>query len=257
MTMRLQIIPIPAFEDNYIWTLIEPDKRIAACVDPGDAAPLLAYLKEEQLELCAILITHHHWDHSGGIPDLLSKFDVPVYGPQGVDGVSQTMQGGDKINIAALGLDLNVLDIPGHTLDHLAYYNDSMLFCGDTLFSSGCGRLFEGTPQQMHNSLSLLAALPAATLMYCGHEYTAANLKFAHTVEPNNAAVLERITEVATLREKGIASLPVKLSTELKTNPFLRCNNTDVIRAVEEHCANNLTSTVQVFTELRRWKDNF
>src|SRR6266853_1574991 len=189
---EFQVISLRAFKDNYVWTL--RNARSAAVVDPGEAQPVLDYLAAEKLQLVAILATHHHQDHIGGIADILQAHAVPVYGPRGepITTLTHPVGGGDKVAVPELGLAFEVLDIPGHTRAHIAYYGSNMLFCGDTLFACGCGRVFEGTPQQLHASLQKLAALPEDTLVYCGHEYTLANIGFAKAVEPDNSALLER-----------------------------------------------------------------
>jgi hydroxyacylglutathione hydrolase len=201
----LEIVPLPALRDNYIWTLRAG--RHAAVVDPGEARPVLEYLARGRLELVAILATHHHPDHVGGIPELLAKGRVPVFGPKGepIATLTRPVGEGDTVEIPALGLALSVLDIPGHTRAHIAYYGAESLFCGDTLFACGCGRLFEGTPEQMMSSLAKLAALPDSTRVYCGHEYTLANIAFAQQVEPKNAALAARLARDRKLRDAGNA----------------------------------------------------
>ena len=182
--IRFQVLPVPAFKDNYIWVL--RDERSAAVVDPGDAQPVLDYLARERLDLVAILATHHHPDHVGGVERLKRDHDVPVYGPRDepIPQLTHPLAEGDRIAIAALGAQFEVLDVPGHTRAHIAYYGSKLLFCGDTLFACGCGRVFEGTPPQLHASLEKLAALPDDTLVYCAHEYTLANIRFARRSSP-------------------------------------------------------------------------
>ncbi len=217
-----EVVPLPAFKDNYIWTLRRG--RHAAVVDPGDAAPVKAYLAREGLALAAILATHHHPDHTGGIAELAAD-GVAVFGPQGepIPALTRPVCGGDALSIPELGASFSVLDIPGHTRAHVAYYGAGALFCGDTLFACGCGRLFEGTAEQMFASLAKLAALPDETRVYCGHEYTLANIQFARTVEPGNAALAEREQSARRLRAAGRPTLPSTLGEERATNPFLRC----------------------------------
>ncbi len=252
------IIPLPALNDNYIWMMVHPDEPLAAVVDPGDAKPVIEALKEQQLTLTAILITHHHWDHTNGISKLLEYSHVPVYGPAN-DPVhcSRPLKAGDKIYLDELQATLKVLDIPGHTLGHIAYVGEGLLFSGDTLFTGGCGKVLEGTASQMHHSLSQLAALPSETLVYCGHEYTEANLRFAKAVEPNNPDLSARIVEVAEKRAKNQPTVPAPLGLELKTNPFLRCHIPEVIESASKHVGQSLHDPVEVFAAIRSWKNEF
>lgn len=249
---------IPAFADNYIW-LLARDGR-AAVVDPGDAQPVLQTLAARELRLCAILVTHHHADHIGGLPELLRRFDVPVYGPAAeaptIRRLTRTLRDGDRIELPELELGLRVIEVPGHTLGHIAYAGPDMVLCGDTLFSAGCGRLFEGTPQQMHRSLRRLAELGGETKVYCTHEYTLANLAFAHAVEPDNGEIAAYRDEVRTLRAQGCPSLPSSIARELAVNPFLRCGQPAVADAARRHGAES-GEPVAVFAALRRWKDGF
>ena len=220
----LHVTPIPAFRDNYIWAL--HDDKIAVIVDPGEAAPVLNFLREKNLQLNTILITHHHNDHVGGNRDLLAKFPVPVYGPaaEKIDTLTLRLNENDVVNLLQLGLSFRVIQIPGHTAGHIAYVGHGMVFCGDTLFACGCGRLFEGTAAQMHVSLSKLAALPGDTKVYCAHEYTLANIAFARAVEPDNAALLQREFDDREKRGNNIPTVPSTIQIELATNPFLRCS---------------------------------
>ena len=252
---------LPAFTDNYLWLLQDPASQRCAVVDPGDAAPVLAWLSAHPgWQLSDILITHHHPDHVGGVLQLQAQTGARVVGParETIPGRDVALKDGDVIQV--LGLDLQVIDVPGHTLGHIAYYQaaaEPRLFCGDTLFAGGCGRIFEGTPAQMHDSLQRLAALPGETQVCCGHEYTLANAVFATTVDPGNPALRERAIEVRRLREAGLPSLPVTLASERACNPFLRCDDPAVRAAAERHAGHPLDTPVDVFANLRRWKDGF
>ncbi len=253
----IQISPIPAFQDNYIWVI--HNQLFAAVVDPGDATPALEYLASKKLQLIAILITHHHADHVGGITDMISQFNVPVYGPkhETIPAMTHPLQEGGTVHLKQLSMRLNVFDIPGHTAGHIAYYDRNALFCGDTLFSSGCGRIMEGTPQQMYQSLQKLVNLPDQTKVYCTHEYTLNNLKFSRIVEPNNTA-LEKFEENSKkLRTQKIPTLPSSIGQEKSINPFLRCDQPQVRQQVSTHTNSTLAGPLQVFTALREWKDNF
>lgn len=253
----MEIVPIPAFRDNYIWTLVENDW--AVCVDPGDAEPVLNYLTQHRLKLLAIINTHHHWDHTGGNIELMEQFQVPLYAPrnENINGVTHRLAEGDDVTLQPIGVRLRVFDIPGHTAGHIALYNDDMVFCGDTLFAGGCGRLFEGTAQQMTSSLAKLASLDKDTKIYCGHEYTLANLAFAKAVEPDNLKIAEREKRESAKRAEGRPTLPSTMSEELETNPFLRCGVPAVVEAAQNHCGQLLPDNVAVFAALREWKNNF
>lgn len=254
----MKIYPVPALEDNYIWTLINDDENTAVIVDPGDAAPILSFLEKENLNLRAILITHHHWDHTDGIGAVLNRFQVPVYASadEKIAHCTHALRENDIVDIPGFPA-LHVLSIPGHTAGHIAYYGDDALICGDTLFATGCGRIFEGTPEQMYRSLQKLAALPEHTLVYPAHEYTLNNLRFAATVETDNPKIDERVQVVKKLIEKNNCSLPSTMKNEKETNPFLRCNIPSVIAQTEKQVNKTLSNEVEVFTELRKWKDNF
>ncbi|MDA1107218.1 MAG: hydroxyacylglutathione hydrolase [Proteobacteria bacterium] len=254
----IQVNPVPAFKDNYIWLIGHTDSRQVAIVDPGDARPMLDALQGQSLTPCAILLTHHHRDHVGGVTELLRHFDIPVYGPahEPVPALTHPLREGDRVALPDIGLTLSVLDVPGHTRGAIAYYGHGCLFCGDTLFTAGCGYLFEGTPPQMYHSLSKLAALAPETQVYCGHEYTLDNLSFARVVEPRNADISARITEATRLRARNLPTVPALLALELRTNPFLRCHTPVVIAAAESHARRPLSTPAEVFGVVRRWKDD-
>lgn len=252
-----QVIPLRAFKDNYVWTM--RNDRVAAVVDPGEAKPVLDYLAAEKLDLVAILATHHHQDHVGGIEELCRGRSVPVYGPRGepISSLTRPVGGGDSVAVPELGLSFEVLDIPGHTRAHIAYYGANMLFCGDTLFACGCGRVFEGTPQQLYTSLQKLTALPDETLVYCGHEYTLANIDFAKAVEPANASLLERQRSDEELRKQNRPTLPSTIGREKATNPFLRVNQNAVVESANKYLGKRLSDPAGVFAALRQWKNQF
>lgn len=248
----LKISAVPCFDDNYIWVLQQG--RDAIAVDPGAAAPLRAFLERHELTLKAILITHRHNDHLGGVAELTSASPVAVYGPTGLAGISQAVSEGSHISL--LGLDFEVWAIPGHTREHLAYRTPEALFCGDTLFSAGCGRVFDNTWAEMHASLVRIAKLPDATRLYPSHEYTQANLRFAQAVEPDNATIAARITEVTQLRASDQSTLPTTVAAEKNCNPFLRTREPAVIAAVRMQ-GGEADSGLETFCSLRRWKDQF
>ncbi|VVE73715.1 hydroxyacylglutathione hydrolase [Pandoraea captiosa] len=259
----LTVFPVPAFQDNYLWVI--DDGKDAVVVDPGDAAPVLAYLDSRGLTLRAILITHKHADHIGGVDALLERFDVPVHGParEAIACVDHPHHGGETVHIDAPAMTLEVIDVPGHTSGHIAYFLGAgaagapRLFCGDTLFSCGCGRLFEGTPAQMLASLDALAALPPATLVHCAHEYTLSNIRFALAVDPDNAALNAWHQEATALRAAGRPTLPTTLAQERVTNPFLRSDAPAVIAAAQQHVGQTELSREAVFAAVRGWKDTF
>jgi hydroxyacylglutathione hydrolase len=257
----LSIIPIPAFADNYIWLLRKEDTGVV--VDPGDAAPVIAHCEREGVALAAILATHHHGDHVGGITRLLARWSVPVYGParESIPGRTHALSEGDVFIVPGIDVRLSAIDIPGHTAGHIAYVageeKPPLVFCGDTLFAAGCGRLFEGTPMQMVASLAKLAQLPGETLVYCGHEYTLANLRFARAVEPANVLLGEREMREKAKRDRGLPTLPSTVGEERATNPFLRTDEPAVRSAAQQHAGRTLDDRVAVFAEVRAWKNAF
>jgi len=263
----LSVQAVKAFDDNYIWLIRRPDRPQVAIVDPGDAEPVIAAITAQGLKPVAILITHHHWDHVGGIDGLLAHYpqQLPVYGPakESIPHLSQPLGEGDSVRIDALDADFRVLDVPGHTAGHIAFFyakshaaaDSNMVFVGDTLFAGGCGRLFEGTPAQMHDSLSRIAALPEDTQVYCAHEYTEDNLVFARVAEPNNTALQARQQTVQQQRAQGLATVPSRLADEIATNPFLRSAQPEIIRGAEGFSGRKLSAGAEVFAVVRHWKD--
>jgi hydroxyacylglutathione hydrolase len=253
----LEVVPVRAFKDNYVWTL--RNAKHAAVVDPGEARPVLDYLAREKLALAAILATHHHPDHVGGIAELLATHRVPVYGPKNepIATLTRPVSEGDTVSVPELGVQFSVLDIPGHTRAHIAYYGGGALFCGDTLFACGCGRLFEGTAEQMYASLQKLLKLPDDTKVYCGHEYTLANIGFAKAVEPANAALKARESRDQKLRDAGKPTLPSTLGEEKATNPFLRCLEPAVVESANKYLGARIADPVRVFAAIRDWKNRF
>lgn len=252
-----EIVPLRAFSDNYVWTL--RDATHAVVVDPGDAKPVITYLDREGLTLAAILNTHHHADHVGGNAELLRRWKVPVFGPHDdrIPDVSQRLADGERITLPHFGVELEVMEIPGHTRSHIAFHGGGMLFCGDTLFAAGCGRLFEGTPAQMHHSLSRLADVPGDTRVYCGHEYTLSNVRFAKAVEPRNQALIELEQRASRQREQDLPTLPTDIAQEKATNPFVRVHEPAVIASASAHAGRQLHDPVDVLAALREWKNNF
>ncbi len=255
----LQVTAIPAFADNYLWLI--HDQRHAAVVDPGDAVPVEAALAQLDLTLDAILLTHHHGDHVGGVADLLAARNIPVYGPAGesITGVTVRLTEGDRVSLPTLSLELDVLDVPGHTAGHIAYVARAphWLFCGDTLFAGGCGRLFEGTPAQMTASLAKLAALPDDTAVYCAHEYTVSNLRFAMAAEPGNAALADRYAHEQQRRARGEATVPSVIGLEKQTNPFLRYREPAILATLQAEGRLEGADPVAAFAALREWKNSY
>src|SRR6202040_1171947 len=256
---HLDVRPVRAFSDNYIWLIDSPRGEALVAVDPGDAAPVIAELRLRGGSLAAILLTHHHPDHIGGVPELLRHWGVPVIGPDDarIAQRTRTVRGGERCELSELGLSFEILQVPGHTVSHIAFWGHGALFCGDTLFSAGCARMFEGTPIQMNASLNRLRALPPETRMFCGHEYTAANLRFALTVDPDNRTAQDYRDAVERTRAADAPTLPSPLSLEIRINPFLRCDPAAIRASAEAHAGRPLAEPADVFAELRSWKDTY
>ena len=257
--MSHQIIPLRAFSDNYIWTL--RDDTHAIVVDPGDAAPVLAYLAAEKLQLAAIIITHHHNDHIGGVKTLIAGRDIPVYGPhdERVPDATQRLRDGESITLPHFNIALTVLEVPGHTRSHIAYFSKEhdILFCGDTLFAAGCGKLFEGTPAQMHDSLGKFMRLPDTMRVYCTHEYTLSNLRFARAAEPANQALMDWEARAKALREVDVPTVPTTIALERATNPFVRCAEPDIVASASQRAGKALSSPAELLGAIREWKNTF
>ncbi|WP_020209654.1 hydroxyacylglutathione hydrolase [Gilvimarinus chinensis] len=258
----MRLFSFPALQTNYFW-LLQPDDNSANAYifDPGDAEPVRQQLKQHELTLAGIVVTHHHWDHTDGIDDLLTDFNVPVYGPSSpkIPQITHPLKGGDTL---ALGpLTLEVLDTPGHTLEHIAYFlpnsEPPRLFSADNIFGAGCGRMFEGSAEQFVNSLQQLCQLPPDTLICCSHEYTIDSIQFALSVEPNNLELRKRQEEEKRKRAQRLPTIPSSLALELATNPFLRTTEVEVIASAEHYSGRRLTSESEVFAAIRHWKDNF
>ena len=258
----IKIHPIPAFNDNYIWCIYQTDSATAVVVDPGDSKPVTQFLEQQGLELSTVLITHHHHDHVGGLAALKDRYSPTVYGPKAGSNPLFDNELGEGNSVELFGCQLQVISVPGHTLDHIAYYTSELtdtptLFCGDTLFAAGCGRLFEGSPGMMLQSLNKLAQLPRETKVYCAHEYTLANLSFALTVEPENADLQQRYQQAKQTRANMQPTLPSTIDLELRTNPFLRSDQSSVATAAASHVGRAMGSETEVFAAIRAWKDNF
>lgn len=253
----IEVVPVRAFSDNYIWTL--RDQTHAIVVDPGDAKPVQDYLAAEKLELAGIIITHHHNDHIGGVKALIAGRKIPVFGPhdERVPDATQRLREGETITLPHFGIRLTVLEVPGHTRSHIAYHGEGMLFCGDTMFAAGCGRLFEGTPAQMHDSLAKFMRLPDDTRVYCTHEYTLSNIKFARAADPDNADLQAWEARARALREVDTPTVPTTIALERATNPFVRCGTQGVATAASRHAGKTLAEPVAVLAAIREWKNSF
>ncbi|GGO80589.1 hydroxyacylglutathione hydrolase [Marinobacterium nitratireducens] len=255
-----QVTPIPAFNDNYIWTLADPAGPRVAVVDPGDAAPVRRYLEQRGLTLAAILVTHHHPDHTGGVTELAREFAAPVYGPaqSPFKGVDRPLNDGDSFEL--FGQTLAVREVPAHTLDHISYFNagePSQLFCGDTLFLAGCGRLFEGTAAQMQRAMDYFRTLPDDTEIYCTHEYSLSNLAFAAAVEPENDAIRDALERCRNLRDQHLPTLPSHIGSEKQINPFMRTHLDSVRESASRHASKALSGPVETLAAIREWKNQY
>ena len=254
----MRVEPILAFEDNYIWAIrsMGPARQVAI-VDPGEAEPVFRFLERTRDRLCAILVTHRHGDHIGGIKEIRERYPVPVYGPaiEATEVVTVPLRDGRHLALQALGVEFEVMHLPGHTLGHVAYYRPGMLFCGDVLFGAGCGRVFEGSIEQMHAALARIAALPKDTRIYCAHEYTQSCLKFAAQVEPGNELIRKRAEYVARLRSVDEPTVPLTLAEELDTNPFLRWRAPEVIAAAAVQLGHPPRNDTETFGAIRTWRD--
>jgi len=258
--MPAKITAIKAFNDNYIWLAVNPEKTQALCVDPGDATPVIEVIDAQGLDLTAILITHHHFDHTGGIKQLKQRFPkARVYGPNDsrIQSVDSPLDENDRLTLENFDLNFEIISTPGHTSQHLCYFDpQGLLFCGDTLFSAGCGRLFEGTAEQMHASLSKLAKLPEKTRVYCTHEYTLSNIAFALSIDPDNSALVQYRNKIQSVINSGGCSLPSTIATERAINPFLRCDSEAIKRLAFNHYGQEVNEE-EIFRLIRQLKDNF
>ena len=252
----LSVEPIKAYTDNYIWLVSTNEGSIV--VDPGESEEILNLIDSNKIDLKGVLITHHHYDHTNGLLDLTNKINLEVYGPKKIEGINNIVKESDKFSL--IGIDFEVIEIPGHTLDHLAFYSSNnknpILFCGDSLFAGGCGRVFEGTFEQMFKSLKKISNYPKETKIFCGHEYTLSNLKFALEVDEDNKQLANEYINVKKLISSDIPSLPTNLNKELKLNPFLRCNEINIKNKVIDKF-DIIDDELEIFTALRKWKDNF
>ena len=253
----LSVEPIKAFEDNYIWLVTTNEGSIV--VDPGESSKIIKLIDENKINLKGIFVTHHHYDHTDGLKDLSRKLNIDIYGPSNnINEINKRVKNSDHISI--LGIDFEIIEVPGHTLDHIAFYSfndgEPILFCGDTLFAGGCGRIFEGTYEQMFESLNKLSSLPKSTKIYCGHEYTLSNLKFAIEVDSNNKDLIKEYEQIKRLRNIDCPSLPSTLDRELKVNPFLRYDNYSIKNKIKKEFGIS-GNGLDIFTALRKWKDSF
>ena len=255
----VNVLTIPSFNDNYIWLIKDSQSQHCVVVDPGDAKPVLEIIESQSLILDAILLTHKHYDHIDGVAGLLASLgnDINIFSKDKLFAESTLVTEGQSIHCFESRFVLEVMEVPAHTLDHIAFYNEEMLFCGDTLFSGGCGRIFEGTHEQMFYALTRLAKLPDNTKVYCAHEYTTSNLTFAYAIEPKNKALLNYMKVVAKKREQGLSTVPSSIGVEKSINPFLRCEQSELINHLQNQLARSLTSGLNTFTALRTYKDNF
>ena len=251
-----EITAIPALQDNYIWAM--RDGKLAAVVDPGESEPVLEFLKTHNLKLNSILCTHRHADHIGGISALRKVYNVPVYGRRHPNNphITHDLHEGDNLRLEPFGIEFDIIEVPGHLNDHIAYLAPGILFCGDVLFGGGCGRNFEGSLAQLHHSLHRLAQLPDETRVYCAHEYTAANLRFAMACEPGNLALQQRVSVTQKLCAANQITLPSTIALEKDTNPFLRCTQPEIIRTLQQRGLTD-TSELGVFSAMREWKNHF
>jgi hydroxyacylglutathione hydrolase len=255
----ITISPIPAFDDNYVWLLQVDGRSSAAAVDPGDAAPVLRELEHRNAWATAVLVTHHHGDHTGGVASLVEHGAAAVYGParERIPALDHPVDDGATVTLDDLGIELEVMAVPGHTAGHVAYRGPGFVLSGDALFAGGCGRIFEGTPEEMYRSLNRLAALPPETEVYCAHEYTLGNLRFALDVEPDNLALQRRFESARDRRSRDEPTVPSTIALELETNPFLRCAEPAVMRAAESRAGGRLSGPSEVFAVIREWKDGW
>ncbi|MEA1888887.1 MAG: hydroxyacylglutathione hydrolase [Pseudomonadota bacterium] len=257
MTYRLKAIP--SLTDNYIWLLINDTTATAIIIDPGSSQPCEDFLDQENICPVVILVTHHHWDHVNGIEKLVQRYGLPVYGPakEFIPCQTNDVKAADRFRIEGFDINFHVMDLSGHTAGHIGYLTERELFCGDTLFSAGCGRLFDGTAAQLHAAIQRIARLPPDTIIYCAHEYTLDNLRFAQAVEPDNPAIQQRLHEVKKLRENNLPSLPFTIEQEMRYNPFLRTDKESIMQAVAQHSGQDINNSRDCFRFLRMWKDGF